>query len=202
MNGKLCELLGLLDADKPYGTIAAFANTIIESLTEIQGAADEYHRKLIRTGWQDYWDKDGSLTWGWFGDIEHDRTAKARYAVFTEMARFVRSATNQFLRQKYAQQLRDVCCEYLSLEGYEVAAFTKTSPPAAGETPRQPKKPKRKRWGRPVDTNLKQDADIATKWATGKYRTKAELNDALDLPVGTVHAAVERHRKRKSRRTN
>jgi hypothetical protein len=126
LNGKLRELLGSLVVDKHYGTMADFANTIIESVTEIPSEADEYRRKLIRTGWQDFWDKNGYLTWGWFGDIEHDHTAKALYAMFTEMVLFVRSATDMYLREKYARQLLDCCCEYLSLEGYEVPAPAST----------------------------------------------------------------------------
>jgi len=71
------------------------------------------------------------------------------------------------------------------------------------DPPRKQEKPKKKRGGRKRDPKRqKEDAEIAEKWESGKYHTKAELDVELKLSRGTVYAALERHRKRKPARKN
>ena len=70
------------------------------------------------------------------------------------------------------------------------------------ETPEGQKKPKRKRKGRKADPErVKLDAGIAKKWAAWSG-TKPELDTELELSIGSVHAALERHRKRNKARKN
>lgn len=63
--------------------------------------------------------------------------------------------------------------------------------PPVGDTPR------RRRRGRKPDTDPKADAGIAKAWATRQYRTYADLERELNLPVGEAKRACDRHRKRK-----
>ncbi len=58
------------------------------------------------------------------------------------------------------------------------------------------RKPRAKR-GRKPDTDPKEDKRIAEAWATGQYRTFADLERELELDKGEGKRAVDRHRKRK-----
>ena len=58
------------------------------------------------------------------------------------------------------------------------------------------RKPRAKR-GRKMKTDPQADARIADAWASGQYRTFADLDQELDLPSGSAKQAIDRHRKRK-----
>ncbi|MEN6406358.1 MAG: hypothetical protein ABFC77_07800 [Thermoguttaceae bacterium] len=61
-------------------------------------------------------------------------------------------------------------------------------------------KPAKQKRGRPADTDPKRDKQIYEAWKTRQHKTQANCDSALGLPVGTTHAACERHRKRLERR--
>ena len=66
---------------------------------------------------------------------------------------------------------------------------------------------KRRKRGRPIDTDLKLDKRIFDAWSTGSHRTYAELAKALGIPERDVPPAIDRERKRRkgnrrSRRKN
>jgi hypothetical protein len=67
-------------------------------------------------------------------------------------------------------------------------------------------KAKRRR-GRPIDTDLKEEKRIVSAWESGKYNTYAELARELGTTKRVVKLALDRHRQRmnrekKSPRTN
>ena len=68
------------------------------------------------------------------------------------------------------------------------AAAPKAADAASGKT--------RTRRGRKPDTNAEEDKRIANAWATGRYKTFADLDRELNLAAGTAKRAVDRHRKR------
>jgi hypothetical protein len=124
LDGELARLLGSLcqSPPEPYGTVASRALGIIR---DVEG-------KLVHQRWEASWDRDESVAWGLFGDVNHDEQSKALHAVFVEVIRYVRSATTPYRQQQYIVQLTDALREYLSLRGYPVPApaATVTAPPA------------------------------------------------------------------------
>ncbi len=72
--------------------------------------------------------------------------------------------------------------------------------PAVGKRVGEPATEMRKlqpKRGRKPDTDPKEDKRIAEAWATGQYRTFADLERELELDKGEGKRAVDRHRKRK-----
>lgn len=69
---------------------------------------------------------------------------------------------------------------------------------AADEAPAEitKKKTKRRKRGRPFDTDVKQDRRLYEAWQTGQYRSKQELADAFHLSKKEVVKAIDRERKR------
>ncbi len=53
-----------------------------------------------------------------------------------------------------------------------------------------------RRRGRPIDTNRKQDWDLAVAWKSGRYETYAVLASAKGLTTKQVRRAIDRERKR------
>jgi hypothetical protein len=58
---------------------------------------------------------------------------------------------------------------------------------------------KRKKRGRPVDTDQKKDTQIAQAWAAGTYPTHAALAAAFNMKPNDVKRALDRHRQRQKR---
>ncbi len=58
--------------------------------------------------------------------------------------------------------------------------------------------PRKRRGGRPADTDPKRDARIAQAWSTGEYGTYAGLEHAFKLKPGDAERAIDRHRKREN----
>jgi hypothetical protein len=58
---------------------------------------------------------------------------------------------------------------------------------------------KKRRRGRPRDTNEKADKRIYEAWKSGGHKTYADLAVALGLPARKVEGAIDRHRKRLER---
>lgn len=64
------------------------------------------------------------------------------------------------------------------------------------------KGPKRKRRrGRPLASDPKEEQRICDAWATGRYRKHRDLDSAMNLPKGTAKRTIERVHKREARRT-
>jgi hypothetical protein len=131
LDADLARLGGSLSQSsaKVYGTIASSVLAVIE------GAEG----KLIYPNWRDTWRDSGFVASGWFGDTRRDEVAQALHALFTEMVRYVESATTQNRKEKYAVRLAEALREYLSLRGCQVTSHTPpqqaTGPVPNGEPP-------------------------------------------------------------------
>jgi hypothetical protein len=58
---------------------------------------------------------------------------------------------------------------------------------------------KRRKRGRPTDTDPKADERICAAWRTGRYKKYADLARELRIKPGEVRNAIDRHRKRPKR---
>lgn len=104
------------------------------------------------------------------------------------------------LSSKDLQHLKDCQDTLRIIFTYDDAGAPGESMPSQDATPKVAEAAARKsraRRGRKPDTDPKADARIAEAWATGQYRTFADLERELKLPSRGAKLAIDRHRKRK-----
>lgn len=89
------------------------------------------------------------------------------------------------------QKLAEVCQARLTAE----AQTRKQGEGAAKSAPKR-----RRKRGRPADTDPKADKKIEDAWQTGQYRTHEDLAGALNTSRREVTAALDRQRKRRKRK--
>ena len=70
----------------------------------------------------------------------------------------------------------------------------------AGSTPLAAKKTAKRNRGRKLETDPKADKKVADAWATGQYKTYAELGQGLGKSEREVYLSLERHRARQKRK--